>query len=132
MNFKNLIFCFSFFILICSNKFYSQECESYRVVNIDSTNSFYLIMVEKNEIEYLIVSSKKTIKPQRRINLSKSYNFKLLEHKWIEELPLNMREGATSIVIEGKTIWSTEDDYSVYRTKNLKGLNYVSRHGCRI
>lgn len=129
MNFKNLIF-FYFFILISINNSYSQQCESYRVINIDSTNSYYLIMVEKNEIEYLIVSSKRTIKPQCKINLFESYNFKLLEHKWIEELSHNMKVGATSIVVEGKTIWSTEDDYSVYRTKNLKGLNYIRKRGC--
>jgi hypothetical protein len=99
-------------------------------MNIDSTESYYLILVKKNERKYLIASSKKRIKPHRRILLSESYCFKLMNHKWIEELPLNMMEVHTSLVIEGKTIWTTEDDYSVYSTKNLKGLNYVKRCGC--
>lgn len=130
MNFKNIFIYFTILLFISNFKIYSQECESYRVMNIDSTESYYLILVEKNEIKYLIVSSKKRTKSHRRIKLSESYNFKLLEHKWIEELPLNMRHGRTSLVIEGKTIWSTEDDYSVYRTKNLKGLNYIRKRGC--
>ncbi|PIQ18037.1 MAG: hypothetical protein COW66_08580 [Flavobacteriaceae bacterium CG18_big_fil_WC_8_21_14_2_50_34_36] len=99
-------------------------------MNIDSTESYYLILVKKNERKYLIVSSKKRLKPHRRILLSKSYCFKLLKHEWIEMLPLNMMDGNTELVIEDKTIWSTKDDYSVYRTKNLKGLNYVKRWGC--
>ncbi|GEM_PF-2770324 len=130
MNFKNLILGLIFLLFISNYKIYSQEDESYRVMNIDSTESYYLILVKKNERKYLIASSKKRIKPHRRILLSESYCFKLMNHKWIEELPLNMMEVHTSLVIEGKTIWTTEDDYSVYSTKNLKGLNYVKRCGC--
>lgn len=131
MNIKSLIFYLLIFLFITNFKIYSQECESYRVMDIDSTESYYLIKVEKNEIKYLIVSSKRPIKPRRRIIISQSYNFKLLEHKWIEELPLNMMDAHTSLVVEDKTIWSTEDDYSVYKTKNLKGLNYVNRCSCQ-
>jgi hypothetical protein len=130
MNFKKLVFALLFLLFISNYKIYSQECESYRVMNIDSTESYYLILVKKNEKKFLIVSSKKRIKPHRKILPSKNYCFKLLKHNWMKELPLNVSDIPTSLVIEGKTIRSTEDNYSVYSTKNLKGLNYTKRRGC--
>ncbi|SDX31083.1 hypothetical protein [Aequorivita viscosa] len=130
MNFKGLVFGFLFFLIISNGQVYSQQCHSYRVINIDSTENYYLISVERNHRKFLIVSLKKPMKPQRKILLSESYCFQLLKHKWMQELPVNVSDIPTSLIIEGKTIWSTEDDYSVYSTKNLKGLNYVKRGSC--
>lgn len=132
MKYKNLFFCL-ILLSFTPNEIYSQTCESYRVTDIDSTENYFLISVVKNERKFLIVSSKKRIKPHRRILLSENYCFRLIKHKWIEDTPLKIlvSDIPTSLVIEGKTIWSTEDDYDVYNTKNLKGLNYVKRCRCR-
>jgi hypothetical protein len=100
------------------------------VINIDSTENYYVISVERKHKVFLIVSLKKPMKPHRKILLSESYCFQLLKHKWMQDLPVNVSEIPTSLIVEGKTIWRTEDDYSVYSTKNLKGLNYVKRGSC--
>ena len=130
MNFRNLIFELFFFILISNYKIYSQECEYYKVKDIDSTKSYYLILVNKNEIKYLIVSTKKLIKQNRRISISESFYFKLLKGNLMKDLPLNKEDIPTSLMIEGKVIWTNKDDFNVYTTKNLKGLNYVKRCDC--
>ena len=130
MNYRNLIFELLFLLLISNYKIYSQECASYKVMNIDSTKSYYFILVKSNEIKSLIVSSKGRVKPNRKISISESFCFKLLKSKWIKELPLNLENIPTSLIIEGKVIWTNKDDFGIYTTKNLKGLNYLKRCNC--
>jgi len=132
MKYRNLIFELLLLILISNYKIYSQECESYKVMEIDSTKSYYLILVNKNEIKSLIVSSKKRTKPNNRISISKSYNFKLLKSYLTKDIPINLIDIPKSLIIEGKVIWTSKDDFNVYSTKNLKGLNYVKKCDCPI
>ncbi len=132
MNYRKLIFKLLLLILISNYKIYSQECESYKVMEIDSTKSYYLILVNKNEIKSLIVSSKKRTKPNNRISISKSFYFKLLKSNLTKDFPINLTSTSTSLIIEGKVIWRNKDDFNVYTTKNLKGLNYVKKCDCPI
>ena len=101
-------------------------------MEIDSTKSYYLILVNKNEIKSLIVSSKKRTKPNNRISISKSYNFKLFKSYLTKDIPINLIDIPKSLIIEGKVIWTSKDDFNVYSTKNLKGLNYVKKCDCPI
>jgi hypothetical protein len=132
MKHRNLIFKLLLLILISNYKIYSQECESYKVMEIDSTKSYYLILVNKNEIKSLIVSSKKRTRPKNRISISKSFNFKLLKSNLTKDIPINLIDIPKSLIIEGKVIWTSKDDFNVYTTKNLKGLNYVKKCDCPI
>lgn len=131
MKYRNLIFELLLFILISNYKIYSQECESYKVMEIDSTKSYYLILVNKSEIKSLIVSPKKRTKPNNRISISKIFNFKLLKSNLTKDIPINLIDIPKSLVIEGKVIWTSKDDFNIYTTKNLKGLNYIKKCDCQ-
>src|SRR5690606_21811707 len=116
--------------LIVGYEVAAQECNQYEVIKIDSTDNYFLITLEKEKETFLVISSKKRIKSRKAIKVKESYYFKLAEHKWQSEIPRNLIDIPKSIAIGDKVIWSSEGNYSLYQTKNLKGLNYIKKCDC--
>ncbi|OYQ49649.1 hypothetical protein [Flavobacterium aurantiibacter] len=127
---RNLILQVIFLFILSYQKTQAQECRSYKVINIDSTKSYYLILVKNEDVKSLIISSKRRVKSNQKIAISKSYYLKLSKSKLLKDLPHNFEEIPTKLMFEGKLIWTNKDDFSVYSTKNLKGLNYVKKCHC--
>jgi len=125
---SKIILLFSVLSFTVGYEVSSQECNLYEVIKIDSTDNYFLITLEKEKEVFLVVSSKKRIKKRKEIKVKESYCFKLTVHNWQSEMPRNLTN--VSIAIEDKVIWSSEDNYNLYQTKNLKGLNYKKKCDC--
>lgn len=101
---------------------FAQKCKTYKVLEIDSTKSYYFIKVKRNFSKYLIISPKidKTDN-SKKIVLGNKYELCLKEYT-PEEFILNDFE--YSISLEGKVVWERgKRKFNAYITNSLLGLN---------
>ncbi|WP_430967049.1 hypothetical protein [Spongiimicrobium sp. 2-473A-2-J] len=112
-----------------SNVVSSQDCLKYKVVDIDSTKSTYLIKVKHKYYKGLIESPRKNLsstKSDKRIVVGKTYKLNL------DKSNLTSRELGTNnnIYIDDKKVWSTDSDFDLFVTKGLNGLHIAVPNGC--
>ena len=136
-------FCivFSIIIFICSCIFarkntvdrnaVSNNDSLFSVYKIDSINNYYLVYLEKNENKYKIVSKKTHSKGKKiEINDKHYFNMRSLTYKyWFRDRELFYGEYVTCFTFEENTVICKEGNEinALYETKNLDGLNYISK-----
>jgi|SRR5690554_785890 len=127
-----IVLLFFMLNIVVGFKTFAQECNLYEVAKIDSAHDYFLITIQKENKNFLIISPKKKFKNKKAIETNKSYYFKLTEHEWLNEMPENLIDipHSIEIAIQDTVIWNNGMDYKLYETKNLKGLNYVKRRDC--
>ena len=100
---------------------FAQKYRNYKVMEIDSINSYYFITVKKNFKKYLIVSDKNRITGGicEKIMLFKKYELLLIKYVPVIKIPSRKN---FSISIEDKVVWSDGGKYTAYTTDMLSGL----------
>lgn len=124
---KRKIYVLAFLFLVMQN-ILAQKCRNYKVLEIDSVNTYYFITVKKNFKKYLIVSEKARIssKSYEKILQSKKYELVLLKYVPVIKIP-NRKN--FSISIENKVVWSDGGKYTAYTSDMLSGLYLTTK--CR-
>jgi len=120
-----LIFCGLIFKIASS-----QNCLKYKVVDIDSTKSTYLIKVKHKKYKGLIESPKKnlsSVKGDKKIIVGKSYKLNLSKSSLITDHTIY---SSRSVHIDDKKMWTTESDFDLLTTKDLNGLYLVVSNSC--
>ncbi|MBL7869533.1 MAG: hypothetical protein JNM71_16075 [Flavobacterium lindanitolerans] len=114
-------------LVLFSTFVHSQEYQRYKVVNIDSTISSYVITVKscnkKNIIKKALVLTSKTdtvFKNVRKIKVGSTFKLKLEEI--FTDVTSNLN--STSLIIDNILVWKRDDDFRIYSSDNIKGLNY--------
>jgi hypothetical protein len=122
---KRKIYVLAFLFLIMQNVL-AQKCRNYKVLEIDSVNSYYFITVKKNFKKYLIVSEKARVTGNiyEKILQYKKYELVLLKYVPVIKIP-NRKN--FSISIEDKVVWSDGGKYTAYTSDMLSGL-YLTTH----
>ncbi len=106
----------------------------YKVCRIDSIDNYYLVYLEKQEHKYKYkVVSKKTPNKGTKVVINNKYYFDLysITYKyWLNGKELLYGEYVTCFTFEDNTIICKEGNEinALYATKNLNGLNYISKN----
>ena len=117
-----------------SNKAFRGSIEAnhlnYKIIGIDSINSYYLIYATRDKLNFKIVSNKEASKNGQRIKLGKKYSLNLISMlsdkaiKDLDVLPEN-RSLVNCYYFDDSTEICYEKNYirDLYKVQNLRGLN---------
>jgi len=126
---KKIVAFIVFFLF--SNLLY---CQTYEVSKIDSTKRHYIITIKgDNEFFGKIVTEKsrknRRFKNNPRITERNSYHLDIKEYSFFRFIDKNSYKtetgGRGTFEVDGVKIWSVNDNFSIYESKDLKGLYYI-------
>lgn len=129
-----------FFILLffAANSLYSQ---SFEVVKIDSTKRHYIISIKGNDGFFGKIITNRSRKNRKyksnpKIVEGKSYQLEIDVYYFFKFLNKNSYKtetgGKGKFKIEGFEIWNVNDNFTIYETKDIKGLYYTKENESRI
>jgi hypothetical protein len=113
--------------LLITNILFSQKIKGrYKLINIDSTNNFYILKFTSKKIDslncFFITSSKSIIyNGNRKLKIKKKY---LLEINKASYDILDDVDNIDAWGVENKTIWKKGDKCKVYFSNHIDGLYY--------
>lgn len=121
------IYLKSFFIIIVtffiSHSSLAQK--NYRVVNIDTTESYYFIEVRRCFKKDIVIVEKSDYLPKpndERIEIGKRYELDLEPYKTAKFTPDT--ENYT-LLIEGKVVWDSDKRYNLFSSPSILNLFYI-------
>lgn len=131
---KNLLFCIAVFILFCQKGFSQLKIDSlpiiegkYKICNIDSVQSVYIIYAQKDNSIIKIASSKGSAPDCSPIETGRYYDLKLQSRVYRTASKLHI-EGVmvngVLIKLEGGNV-----SWDLFSCLNLKGLCVTSLNG---
>ncbi len=120
---KNIKFVLVVVIIIQFQNIYSQHSEKYKITDIDSTTSNYIVSLKKGNVKSIVISPKfDTLVAKNKIQVGKRYRL-ILDESTLKNL--SPPDKLNSIKIDGKVIWTIDDDFEIYFTDDLVGLHYT-------
>ena len=112
----------------------SKHDSLFQVSKIDSVNSYYIVYLKKNNINYKIISKKETLYKCNKIQIGQFYFFKI---KSLLNVNIKLNDHVISssnnalvncYTFEGNTkICKEEGIYDLYKAINLKGLCLIDK-----
>ena len=142
MRLRYIILCF-FFLFSCNARgndtpsFYKNEkniendsSNIYRIIKIDSTDSIYIILAQRDKSIYKIISFKDSSECSIRIDLGKSYKLELksvFPDNYFQKDRIHfVRYGSVNVPLGGEKgeVWD------IFSVQDLKGLCLSSRLSC--
>jgi hypothetical protein len=133
---KFLLFTIIFFISCSPHKSLNSRkgeiTSNYKILKIDSVNSYYFIYVTRDKIKFKIVSKKEISTSGDKIKVGKKYALNLISMlsdkpiKDLAELPQN-RSLVSCYFFDDSTKICYEKSYNrdLYKIENLKGLYLI-------
>ena len=115
------------FQIFCLQIIFAQQKRNYKVIEIDSTSSYYFITVKTEFKRYLIVSPKSDFKNVicNKISISNKYRFALIKYIPNKQIPERKN---FSISLDDKIVWKNGGKFSAYTTNSLLGLCYLKNN----
>lgn len=102
----------------------------YKIIKIDSMNSFYFILCEKDVLKYKIVS-KKVNNYNYKISVGNYYSLSLKNFPDYTEKDTPLTGYSSSqpcIALDSNTnVCKEKEIVGIFTSKNLKGLNYIGK-----
>ena len=104
----------------------AQDCKTYKVLKIESRDSYHFITLERKSSQFLILSEKNDKEKRiskNKIVLGKSY--KMILKDFIPSTLL-LDETNYTYSVDDKIVWSSKGEYKSYITNCLQGLDYLA------